>query len=146
MIDGWRILTQRDGGDYPLVACRLTLLGGFALESGDGKALTMPTRKDELLLAYLALSAGKPQTRERLAGLLWGGRAETQARDSLKQALARVNAGGSAARNSPCGPPAKSQYPAGIRPPPSSRDRLQRRRCRAGRFRHPAGRRPAKHA
>jgi TolB-like protein len=73
-----------------LVACRLTLLGGFALESGDGKALTLPTRKDRLLLAYLALSAGKPQTRERLAGLLWGDRAETQARDSLKQALAGI--------------------------------------------------------
>jgi TolB-like protein len=73
-----------------LVACRLTLLGGFALESGDGKALTLPTRKDRLLLAYLALSAGKPQTRDRLAGLLWGDRAEAQARDSLKQALAGI--------------------------------------------------------
>jgi hypothetical protein len=51
-----------------LGACRLTLLGGFALESGDGKALALPTRKDRLLLAYLALSAGKPQTRDRLAG------------------------------------------------------------------------------
>lgn len=71
-------------------ACRLTLLGGFALESGDGKALALPTRKDKLLLAYLALSAGKPQTRDRLAGLLWGDRAETQARDSLKQALAGI--------------------------------------------------------
>jgi DNA-binding SARP family transcriptional activator len=73
-----------------LGACRLTLLGGFALESGDGKALALPTRKDRLLLAYLALSAGKPQTRDRLAGLLWGDRAETQARDSLKQALAGI--------------------------------------------------------
>ena len=42
------------------------------------------------MLAYLALSAGKPQTRERLAGLLWGDRAEAQARDSLKQALAGI--------------------------------------------------------
>ncbi len=71
-----------------MVACRLTLLGGFALESGKGGELTLPTRKDRLLLAYLALSAGKPQARERLAGLLWGDRAEAQARDSLKQALA----------------------------------------------------------
>jgi DNA-binding SARP family transcriptional activator len=73
-----------------LVACRLTLLGGFALESGSGEELTLPTRKDRLLLAYLALSAGKPQTRDRLAGLLWGDRAEAQARDSLKQALAGI--------------------------------------------------------
>src|SRR5262245_33740824 len=65
-----------------VVACKLTLLGGFALESGDGGKLTLPTRKDRLLLAYLALSAGKLQTRDRLAGLLWGDRAEAQARDS----------------------------------------------------------------
>ena len=73
-----------------MVACKLTLLGGFALDSGGGGELTLPTRKDRLLLAYLALSAGKPQTRDRLAGLLWGDRAETQARDSLKQALAGI--------------------------------------------------------
>jgi DNA-binding SARP family transcriptional activator/Flp pilus assembly protein TadD len=66
----------------------LTLLGGFALERADGGKLTLPTRKDRLLLAYLALSAGRPQARERLAGLLWADRAEAQARDSLKQALA----------------------------------------------------------
>ena len=57
---------------------------------GDGGKLTLPTRKDRLLLAYLALSAGKPQARDQLAGLLWGDRAETQARDSLKQALAGI--------------------------------------------------------
>jgi TolB-like protein/uncharacterized membrane protein len=65
-------------------------LGGFALETGDGRTLTLPTRKDKLLLAYLALSSGQPQSRERLAGLLWGDRAEAQARDSLKQALAEI--------------------------------------------------------
>ena len=59
-----------------MAACKLTLLGSFALESGDGKELTLPTRKDRLLLAYLALSGGRPQSRERLAGLLWGDRAE----------------------------------------------------------------------
>jgi TolB-like protein/Tfp pilus assembly protein PilF len=80
----------RHEGKLSLAVCRLTLLGGFALESGDGKELTLPTRKDRLLLAYLALSAGKPQSRDRLAGLLWGDRAETQARDSLKQALAGI--------------------------------------------------------
>jgi TolB-like protein/Tfp pilus assembly protein PilF len=65
-------------------------LGGFAVEAGDGRTLTLPTRKDKLLLAYLALSAGQPQSRLRLAGLLWGDRAEAQARDSLKQALAEI--------------------------------------------------------
>ena len=70
--------------------CRLTLLGGFSLETAEGAPLALPTRKDKLLLAYLALSAGRPQTRERLAALLWGDRGEAQARDSLKQALAEL--------------------------------------------------------
>ncbi len=73
-----------------MAACKLTLFGGFALETGDGRKLTVPTRKDRLLLAYLALSGGRPQARERLAGLLWADRGETQARDSLKQALAGI--------------------------------------------------------
>jgi len=63
-------------------------LGGFALESIDGRELPLSTRKDKLLLAYLALSEGRPQSRDRLAGLLWGYRAEAQARDSLRQSLA----------------------------------------------------------
>jgi TolB-like protein/Tfp pilus assembly protein PilF len=73
-----------------LVACRLILLGDFALETAGGGKLTLPTRKDRLLLAYLALSGGRPQPRERLANLLWAGRAEAQARDSLKQSLAGI--------------------------------------------------------
>jgi TolB-like protein len=71
-----------------LVACRLTLLGGFTLATDDGRPLTLPSRKDRLLLAYLVLSPGRAQARERLAGLLWNDRAEAQARDSLKQSLA----------------------------------------------------------
>jgi DNA-binding SARP family transcriptional activator/Tfp pilus assembly protein PilF len=71
-----------------LAACRLTLLGGFALATDDGRSLTLPSRKDRLLLAYLVLSPGRAQARERLAGLLWSDRSEAQARDSLKQSLA----------------------------------------------------------
>jgi len=73
-----------------LAACKLILLGGFDLEAPGGGKLTLPTRKDRLLLAYLALNAGRPHARERLAGLLWGDRGEAQARDSLKQALAGI--------------------------------------------------------
>jgi len=71
-----------------VAACRLIVLGGFSLAAADGAKLVLPTRKDKLLLAFLALSAGRPQSRERLAALLWGDRAEAQARDSLKQSLA----------------------------------------------------------
>jgi TolB-like protein/Tfp pilus assembly protein PilF len=56
----------------------------------DGRQLPLPTRKDRLLLAYLALSPGRAHPRERLAGLVWSDRAAAQARDSLKQSLASI--------------------------------------------------------
>ena len=73
-----------------MATCRLTLLGGFVLQSQDGRALALSTRKDRLLLAFLALNAGRPLARDRLAGLLWGDRGENQARDSLRQSLAAI--------------------------------------------------------
>src|SRR5262245_11695755 len=42
------------------------------------------------LLAYLALSKGGTDTRERLVELLWGSRFEKQAQQSFRQALARL--------------------------------------------------------
>jgi TolB-like protein len=73
-----------------LAACSLTLLGGLGLRSAGGKELALSTRKDRLLLAYLALNSARPLARDRLAGLLWGDRGETQARDSLRQSLAAI--------------------------------------------------------
>jgi TolB-like protein/Tfp pilus assembly protein PilF len=77
-------------GGGRLDACSLSLHGGFALRSADGRELALSTRKDRLLLAYLALNAGQTLARDRLAGLLWGDRGETQARDSLRQSLAAL--------------------------------------------------------
>jgi DNA-binding SARP family transcriptional activator len=71
-----------------LGSCRLSVLGGCALTSSDGADISLPTRKDRLLLAYLGLQGGRPQPREYLANLLWAHRAEAQARDSLRQSLA----------------------------------------------------------
>jgi DNA-binding SARP family transcriptional activator len=73
-----------------LAACSLTVLGGFELRCPDGRELTLSTRKDRLLLTYLAVNAGRSLGRDRLAGLLWGDRGETQARDSLRQSLAVI--------------------------------------------------------
>ena len=73
-----------------LSSCSLTLLGGLTLRSADGGDLILPTRKDRLLLAFLALNASPPLRRDRLAGLLWGDRGEVQARDSLRQSLAAI--------------------------------------------------------
>ena len=66
------------------------MLGGFALTSGDGNNIALPTRKDRLLLSYLALHAGRTLPREKLYGLLWADREEAQARGSLRQSLAAL--------------------------------------------------------
>src|SRR5262245_56983162 len=65
----------------------LTLLGGFQGRLADGAALTLPTRKAQALVAFLALPAGRSHPREKLAALLWGGLREPQARGGLRQAL-----------------------------------------------------------
>jgi DNA-binding SARP family transcriptional activator/Tfp pilus assembly protein PilF len=69
---------------------KLAVLGGFSLRGGDGADIALPTRKDRLLLAYLALHAGEALPRTRLCGLLWADRGEAQARGSLRQSIAAV--------------------------------------------------------
>jgi DNA-binding SARP family transcriptional activator len=66
-------------------ALTLSLLGGFRA-CLDARSLTL-SKKAQALLAHLALSPGQGQTRARLAGLLWGDRADEQARNSLRQTL-----------------------------------------------------------
>ena len=66
-------------------ALTLSLLGGFRARLDD-RSLTL-SKKAQALLAHLALSPGQTQPRARLAGLLWGDRADEQARNSLRQTL-----------------------------------------------------------
>jgi len=68
---------------------KIRVLGGFEA-SLDGRELKFPTRHSRLLLAYLALAADKNHSREKLATLFWGDRAEEQARASLRQTLYRL--------------------------------------------------------
>jgi class 3 adenylate cyclase/DNA-binding SARP family transcriptional activator len=68
---------------------RLTLLGRFDL-SGPGGSVELPNKKLAGLLAHLACTAPAPQSREKLATLLWGSHFETQARQNLRQALFRL--------------------------------------------------------
>lgn len=71
------------------MAClKLSLLGGFRAQRATGETFRLPTRKAQALLAYLALNSGRACSRETLTGLLWGDRGETQARQSLRQAVA----------------------------------------------------------
>ena len=68
----------------------LRLLGGFALDAGDGGAPRLPTRKTALLLALLALAAPARLRREQLCAAFWPDREEPQARNSLRQGLAAI--------------------------------------------------------
>lgn len=68
----------------------LNLLGQFECSLGDDERISLPTRKIEVLLAYLALAPGLRHPRERLVNLLWSDRGEEQARNSLRQALSAM--------------------------------------------------------
>jgi DNA-binding SARP family transcriptional activator len=65
----------------------LALLGGFRARLDAGPAVTLPTRKAQAVLAYLAVPLGRAHPRDKLAALLWGDRPETLARKSLRQTL-----------------------------------------------------------
>ena len=65
---------------------KLNILGRFESRLPSGEIVSLPTRKTETLLTYLALVPG-PHSRDHLANLLWSDRSEQQARNSLRQAL-----------------------------------------------------------
>ena len=67
----------------------LALLGRFELVGQDG-IVDLPGGKLAGLLAYLGCTAPRPQSRETLSNLLWGSHFDLQARQNLRQALARL--------------------------------------------------------
>ena len=78
---------MKDGVQLPKFA--LSLFGRFELTTDD-RVIPLPGRKLAGLLAYLAYTAPRAQPREKLANLLWGSHFETQARQNLRQGLARL--------------------------------------------------------
>lgn len=66
---------------------RITLLGGFEIRTGAGEPVSLPSRNAQAILAFLAMSAGRAQARDKLATLLWGGSGTDHARASLRQTL-----------------------------------------------------------
>ena len=68
---------------------KIRLLGQFDIHL-DKKRITIPTRLGQSLLAYLALTAGKPHRREKLAGTFWPDTSEENARRNLRQELWRI--------------------------------------------------------
>lgn len=69
---------------------RLRLLGRFRLEGPAGKEIAVSARKAQALLAILALSPERRMERDKAIALLWGDRAEEQARGSLRQLLTQL--------------------------------------------------------
>jgi predicted ATPase/DNA-binding SARP family transcriptional activator len=67
----------------------LEVLGGLRASLGGQPLTGFRTRKAQALLVYLAVT-GRPQPREALAGLLWGGVPDSFARTSLRQTLANL--------------------------------------------------------
>ncbi len=65
----------------------IQLLGMFRLVAPDGTPVAIQGRRARGVLAYLALAPGQSASRDRLAGLLWGDRGDSQARASLRQCL-----------------------------------------------------------
>src|SRR5438309_5733196 len=81
---------QSGGVLKPEVRLKVTVLGGFHAQLEPGRALVLPTKKAQALLAYLTLPAGQAHPREKLATLLWGDMADAQARGNLRHALSRI--------------------------------------------------------
>src|SRR5215469_16725759 len=70
-----------------MASLQLKLLGGFSAGLSSGQTVEVSGRKNQALLAYLALNAGKKLTREKLVGLLWSDRGDSHGRNSLRQNL-----------------------------------------------------------
>jgi DNA-binding SARP family transcriptional activator/predicted negative regulator of RcsB-dependent stress response len=66
------------------------LLGSCEFRDRTGRPLPLTARKSRALLAFLALQAGTPQSREKLAALLWEDADAELARTSLRQALSAI--------------------------------------------------------
>ncbi|GGL58323.1 AAA family ATPase [Wenxinia marina] len=67
----------------------INLFGQFEARL-DGVPVRMPTRKVELILALLAIEPDVALSRSTLAGMLWPGQPDAQARASLRQAIFRL--------------------------------------------------------
>src|SRR6185503_4983020 len=68
---------------------QIRLLGQFDIRM-EGKRVSIPSRAGQSLLAYLALTAGTPHRREKLAGTFWPDTTDENARKNLRQELWRI--------------------------------------------------------
>src|SRR6266511_3816427 len=68
---------------------QIRLLGQFDIRL-DGKPVVIPSPSGQSLLAYLVLTAGTAQRREKIAGTIWPDTSDENARKNLRQELWRI--------------------------------------------------------
>ncbi|MEO0990663.1 MAG: winged helix-turn-helix domain-containing protein, partial [Pseudomonadota bacterium] len=68
----------------------IKLFGKFSVHDAQGNPIAIAGSKTQGLLAFLALNAELPPTRDRIISLFWGERFNDQARQSLRQALRKL--------------------------------------------------------
>ena len=71
-------------------AIHIEILGSFEVRNAAGEPVELRSKKCQALLAYLALTPGKPHGREQLATLLWGEMPEDRARQNLRQCISSL--------------------------------------------------------
>ncbi|MEJ2548927.1 MAG: BTAD domain-containing putative transcriptional regulator [Gemmatimonadota bacterium] len=76
----------------PNAGLQIRLFGPLDITLSGRVVPHFPTRRSKLLFAYLTLHRGHMQSRDRVAGTLWGERPEAVARTRLRTALWRVRA------------------------------------------------------
>src|SRR3546814_9970875 len=78
---------MQGAGEDRRSAIAISLLGRLQVRDADGAEIAISGYKARALLGYLAVSLGNAIPRSHLATMLWGGRSDRPARDSLKQAV-----------------------------------------------------------
>lgn len=68
----------------------IRLFGKFEVVAADGTPIAVAGAKTQGLIAFLAMNMGMPPTRDRIINLFWGDRFTDQARQSLRQAIAKL--------------------------------------------------------
>ena len=68
----------------------INLFGSFDVRSQPDRPIDLRSRKAQALLAYLSAHLGQPQLRDKLSALLWPEVDDSQARQSLRQALSAL--------------------------------------------------------
>jgi DNA-binding SARP family transcriptional activator/tetratricopeptide (TPR) repeat protein len=68
----------------------VNLFGSFDVRSHTDRPIALRSKKSRALLAYLSAHLGQPQLRDKLSALLWPEVADSQARQSLRQALSSL--------------------------------------------------------